>query len=645
MLMKIYLFSWFSLLLVMPSLGQTQSEKIIDSLKLDLTKQNDDTSRIKLLLELSATYSTVDPEIGIQYANMALKSSEKAKWKVGIARAYSRLGVNYQRKSDNENALLFHQKSLQLFTSLDDKKGMAACYHNMAGSYRENSNYTLALDYLFKALKLNELTNNKNYQLRNLTSIGNIYLDLKNNEKALIYYEKSLILSRELKELGNEALNLSNIALIHFYNKNYAVSLNFYEKAQKLFEMLGDLHQQARNESNIGLLYQEILDYSKSLYHETNSLNLHRQINNLGGIGKNYFNLAKMYLNIVINGKNGGTYFNGQSSKYNLSMASSYADSGILYFNKISDFAWLSYTYDIKSEILNQERDYKNALLTYRQYTQIKDSLFNSDIEKKLTETALQYEFDKKEALIKVENEKKELVQKNIRNAIAYGFAGSLFFLAIVYRQRNKLKIEKNRSDELLLNILPEEVAEELKQTGQANAKQFGNASVIFTDFVNFTEISEKMSPTDLVSEIHKNFTAFDAIIERNGLEKIKTIGDAYMAVCGLPNENHDHAIKAIKAAKEIRDYIAGSNSKFQIRIGINSGPVVAGIVGVKKYAYDIWGDTVNTANRMESNSEAGKINISGSTYNLVKDHFKCSYRGKISAKGKGEVDMYYLDE
>ncbi|MES2778831.1 MAG: adenylate/guanylate cyclase domain-containing protein [Bacteroidota bacterium] len=210
-----------------------------------------------------------------------------------------------------------------------------------------------------------------------------------------------------------------------------------------------------------------------------------------------------------------------------------------------------------------------------------------------------------------------------------------------VMERTHQLSVEKQKSDTLLHNILPEEVAEELKQTGETIAKQYNHVTVLFTDFVGFTKISEQLSPKELVAEIHKNFTAFDTIIEKNGLEKIKTIGDAYLAVCGLPNESADHAQRVIRAAQEICAYM--ENSKFKVRVGINSGAVVAGIVGVKKFAYDIWGDTVNMASRMESGSEAGRINISGATYKLVKDEFTCEYRGKIIAKNKGEVDMYFV--
>jgi class 3 adenylate cyclase len=209
------------------------------------------------------------------------------------------------------------------------------------------------------------------------------------------------------------------------------------------------------------------------------------------------------------------------------------------------------------------------------------------------------------------------------------------------------LSKEKKRSDDLLLNILPAEVAEELKEKGGADARLYDKVSVLFTDFVNFTLLAEQLPPRALVGELNECFSMFDAIIDRNGLEKIKTIGDAYMAVCGLPLADPLHAKKAVQAAIEIRDFMEDHKkrgSSLEVRIGINSGPVVAGIVGIKKFAYDIWGDTVNTAARIEQNGEAGKVNISISTFDLVKDHFICTPRGKIVAKNKGEIEMYFVD-
>ena len=221
-----------------------------------------------------------------------------------------------------------------------------------------------------------------------------------------------------------------------------------------------------------------------------------------------------------------------------------------------------------------------------------------------------------------------------------------------VEKQKAVVEKEKKRSDDLLLNILPEEVAEELKEKGSAEAQLIDEVTILFTDFKGFTQLSEKLTPKELVGEINECFSAFDYIMGKYGVEKIKTIGDAYMAAGGLPTSNTTHATDVLNAAIAIQQYMHEQNTKkaaegklfFEIRIGVHSGPVVAGIVGVKKFAYDIWGDTVNTASRMESSGEAGKINISGATYELIKDKFICSHRGKIHAKGKGEIDMYFVE-
>ncbi len=217
-----------------------------------------------------------------------------------------------------------------------------------------------------------------------------------------------------------------------------------------------------------------------------------------------------------------------------------------------------------------------------------------------------------------------------------------------VRRQHADLVIAKQKSDDLLLNILPAEVAEELKETGRSEARLYNDVSVLFTDFVDFTQMSEHLSPAALVAEIDHCFQAFDAIITRHGLEKIKTVGDAYIAVSGLPVAMPDHATKVVRAACEIQDFMAlrlrMHPGTFGIRLGVHSGPVVAGIVGLKKFAYDIWGDTVNTAARMEQHSEAGRINISAATYELVRDAFDCSYRGELEAKHKGRMGMYFVN-
>jgi class 3 adenylate cyclase len=221
----------------------------------------------------------------------------------------------------------------------------------------------------------------------------------------------------------------------------------------------------------------------------------------------------------------------------------------------------------------------------------------------------------------------------------------------LVEKQRDEIDVARRRSDELLENILPCEIALELKQKGNVDPVLLQEVTVLFADFVGFTKASSTRSPSEIVSVINTYFTAFDAITQLHGVEKIKTIGDAYMLASGVPSGNPIHARKVIEVAMEmlkaVHDIKLSAHDEsapvFDLRIGINSGPVIAGIVGVKKFQYDIWGDTVNTASRMETASQPGRINISESTYELVKEFFDCEYRGEIEVKGKGKVKMYFV--
>jgi class 3 adenylate cyclase/FixJ family two-component response regulator len=221
-----------------------------------------------------------------------------------------------------------------------------------------------------------------------------------------------------------------------------------------------------------------------------------------------------------------------------------------------------------------------------------------------------------------------------------------------IEKQKEIIEAAKLQSDSLLLNILPGEIADELKKFGKSYARKHEQVSVLFADIKGFTSIAEKLTPVKLVTQLDEVFGAFDNIVAKHGMEKIKTIGDAYMCACGLPLADNENAIKSVNAALDMQQFIKefGAANKiqnlpvFEIRIGIHTGPLVAGVVGLKKFAYDIWGDAVNLASQMEQHSEPGKVNISGETYSLIKNSFNCTYRGKIETKSKGEVDMYFVD-
>lgn len=216
----------------------------------------------------------------------------------------------------------------------------------------------------------------------------------------------------------------------------------------------------------------------------------------------------------------------------------------------------------------------------------------------------------------------------------------------LVDERTTELVHEKKKTDELLLNILPEEIAEELKQSGSSVPKHFEQVTVLFTDFKGFTQVAAKMRPQALVETLNECFSAFDEIIEKHNLEKIKTIGDAYMCAGGIPIENSTNPLDAVRAALEIIQWVdqwnRRRNESWQIRIGIHTGELVAGVIGSKKFAYDVWGDAVNVASRMESAGEEGKINVSSATFKLIENEFRGEFRGEIEVKNRGSIGMYF---
>lgn len=221
-----------------------------------------------------------------------------------------------------------------------------------------------------------------------------------------------------------------------------------------------------------------------------------------------------------------------------------------------------------------------------------------------------------------------------------------------IMRQKIEIENQKRKSEELLLNILPEETARELMIHGSANPQFYTRATVMFTDFCNFTTLCQDMTPQEVIEELDRYFSKFDEICEEHFVEKIKTIGDSYMCVGGVPMRNNSNPVDVILAALQIEKYMrqinnekeAAGKAKWELRIGIHTGNIIAGVIGKKKFAYDIWGDTVNTASRLETGSLPGRINISGTTYDLAKNFFTCTYRGKIPAKNKGDIDMYFVE-
>ena len=296
--------------------------------------------------------------------------------------------------------------------------------------------------------------------------------------------------------------------------------------------------------------------------------------------------------------------------------------------------------------------DYRQAWHFASEQLRINDSIRKNAVNDRIMAEAVRRERVKREQA--ADRDQLEIRQKETQRnwAVVMG----VVFIAValvVLRQKQLLGRERKRSEDLLRNILPREVAEELKAKKVASARYYGEVTVMFTDFRDFTKISEKMGARELVELINFYFTAFDRITGRYNLEKIKIIGDSYMCAGGLPVPNSTHAADAVAAALALQAFVEEQKNQrkgrgepwFELRIGIHTGPVVAGVVGEKKFAYDIWGDTVNTASRLEGSGEPGKINISGATHHRIAGLFHCTYRGHFPVKNKeGAIDMYFAE-
>jgi len=504
--------------------------------------------------------------------------------------------------------------ALAIFEAAGDSTRLSKVYNNLGLRYSEMDFKETALEYYLKALAINERCRDTMRLVYNYGNIGLLYYELNNSDSAYEYLIKSLKLQDTIKNRLEYSISLHFLALVYeqkkLYDEAFALESRAYVIAKELQDDLGMIpifRGKASIKRKLGEM-QSSLDYLQQ------ALEIAQRIG------------ARVYLINIYQ-----------------DLAESYAE-------------------------LN---NFKEAFRFNSLYTNLKDSI--QSVEKnKAVELIKQFESDKKEREIKLLTKDSEIQQlsikrqKIIKNSVAI-VGGLLLIMAILllsrYRYVRKtnnelaeknqiINYEKDRSDKLLLNILPAETAEELKTHGYAEAKTFEMVTVMFTDFVGFTKMAEQLTAQELVGEIDYCFKNFDGIISNYNIEKIKTIGDSYMCAGGLPVVNTTNPMDVVKAAIEIQRFMlilkderkAADKPYFDLRLGIHTGPVIAGVVGVKKYQYDIWGDTVNIASRMESSCESEKVNISQTTFEHIKDHFNCTHRGKIEAKNKGFIDMYYVD-
>ncbi len=503
--------------------------------------------------------------------------------------------------------------AIGLREALGDKIKISASLNSLCMYLTEIGDFAEALDNSFRALRIMEELDNKRNIASILFNIGSIYERLNNHQEEANMYERSLTIAIEINDKKLISYNHLNLGNLYTKHAKFQKANEYLGGLDELFISLGDKVNALKALTNSGCLFYKLGEYDRALEKHFACLKLSRETGNSSGIESSLVNIAETKIKM------------GKADE-----AKPFIDEVIELAEKNSQRVILKDAKLVLSEYYSSLGDHKNALEVFRSYIELKDELLNINNLKQLGELKLKYDIEKKEK----EAEINQLKSVELKEAF------------------DNLHKEKMRSDNLLLNILPEEVAEELKQTGTSRARHFEAATVMFIDIRNFTFISQRLSPDELVSEIDFLFRGFDEIIRQHNVEKIKTIGDAYMCAAGIPVADPDHAENMANAAFEILNFMEDHKRErqkenkifFEIRIGINSGALVAGIVGSSKFAYDIWGDTVNTAARMEQSGEVGRINISGNTYLLLKDKYNFTHRGKIFAKNKGEIDMYFME-
>ena len=617
-----------------------QALKNYDAQRLELRKNlmsdESDTAKVNILNSLSEQYWRVsDYNPARKYADDAMAIAKEIGFKKGIAKSYSNIGIIYYYQGSFPDALKNHFVSLKISEETRNKKEIASSYNNIGLIYHNQGNFPEALKYYFASLKIFEEFRNKKNIASAYNNIGNIYYDQGNYQEALNNYFASLKIKEEIGDKYGIGTSYTNIGNIYSQQGNYPEALKNHIASLRVNEVTGNKNGIAMSYYNVGEIYVQQGNYREALKKLFASLKIYKEIEDKVGIAASSINI-------------GNTKLKMQAA----AEAKDWLTKGLQLAKEMEAIPYIKDSFEGLAQADSALGNFNDAYKNYKLFILYRDSLNNEEATKITLQSKMQFAFDKKETETKALTDEELKKQKLVRNGFVGGFAIVMLFAGVFFMQRNKTKKEKLRSDILLLNILPGEVADEIKTTGTAKAKSYTMVTVMFTDFKDFTTVSEMVSAELLVDEIHTCFSAFDNIIQKHKIEKIKTIGDAYLCASGLPVSNYTHAVDMLNAAFEIRNYMlqrkkekeARGEIPFELRIGIHTGPVVAGIVGVRKYAYDIWGDTVNLAARMEQNSEVGKINISGSTYELIKDKFSCTHRGKIEAKHKGEIDMYFVE-
>ncbi|MBT8211306.1 MAG: tetratricopeptide repeat protein [Eudoraea sp.] len=633
-------------LFLIPILGLGQSAQI-DSLKQLIAQQQDDSLKVNTLLAVSQNYFSINPDSAVIYANQAISLANEIQFGKGAGMGYKNIGLAYYYMGDFDQVLENWEKSLAVFEEVDFKSGISNLQNNIGSVYQTRGDDPTALEYFINSLRSAEAIQDTTRIATALLNIGTVYSNVPSTyDQALEAYDKALPMFRDLEYDDGVAMASLNIGELYLLKDNPTAAVAYLEKSQELIDESNYGH--AFSLSLLGKAYNKLGDLARAEQYYRKAISVANKSQSKMEQSKAQIGLAEVL---------------GNRGNYRAAISNYLA--GLDMANETGVFRDQADAYEGLAKMYAATGAYERALEANDRVIALKDTIRADNYEKTLGFLRIEFDLankDKEISLLNAENQLKEVqIEKDARAKQSLYIililflaiiAGLVFQFFYIRRSNRKLAFERNRSERILLNILPKETAEELKENGFIKAKEFPQITVLFTDFKEFSVIARSISADKLVKSVDYYFKAFDEITERHNLEKIKTIGDAYMCAGGLPTENDTHADDAYNAAQEILQFVKEKQISppegihpFEIRIGLNTGPVVAGVVGTKKFQYDIWGSTVNIAARMESNSIPGKINVSENTYQLLKDKKAFTYRGEVKVKNEQVLKMYFAEE
>ncbi|MGN6530156.1 MAG: tetratricopeptide repeat protein [Ginsengibacter sp.] len=520
---KLLLLFIISVFALKQSPAQLQGQQRIDSLLGQLPKAQEDTNKVKLLIDLSHSFYSINPDEGLNYGNKALAVAEKLNWKKGMANACRTIAGNYgYGKSDYPKALEYDAKALEWFRETGDKTGTARILGDMGVVYWYQSNYPEALKNYFDALRINEELSNKADMAATLCNIGIVYNSQRDYQKALEYISRANKIDEASGNKSGIAANLGDIGELYHNLSDNQKALEYESKSLQLYEELGDKNGVARNLGNIGILHSEQKDYNKALACFLPALQLSKDLGLQIGVATNLANIGAAWLAMAKD-------TTGAARKtILLQKAKVYTDSALTIFKEIGDLTSLSANYQRLSDIQMLLGDHKSSLQSYKNYVVFKDSVFNMEKDKKLTETAMQYAFDKREAAAKAAQEKKDIRQRNIRNSFIAGAAILLLLLiALINRYRYKQKAnEKLTTAYDNLKKTQEELVQSEKMAAfGVMAKRMAHEIQNPLNFVNnFSEVSKELVQ-EIVSTGDEEEKKESAQFLMSNLEKINEHG------------------------------------------------------------------------------------------------------------------------